>query len=83
MKTGSKTLRTQGKMAWKTVVPGFKKNSVEGSTPGESAVCPLNRNKGGRHSCHVTVELLGFFPLCFPLYYFLQIAPTDRYSNDL
>lgn len=38
VKTGSKTLRTQGKTAWKMVVPGSKQNSVEGSAPGECCV---------------------------------------------
>lgn len=38
MKTGSKTLRTQGKMPWKMVIPGSKENSVEGSAPGECCV---------------------------------------------
>lgn len=38
MKTSSKTLRTQGKMPWKMIVPGSKQNSVEGSAPGECCV---------------------------------------------
>lgn len=33
------------KMAWEIIVPGFKKTSVEGSTPGESAVCLLKWKK--------------------------------------
>lgn len=38
VKTGSKTLRTQGKMPWKMVIPGSNENSVEGSSPGECCV---------------------------------------------
>lgn len=64
-------------MAWKILVPGFKKNSVEGSTPGESAVGLLNRNKSGRNDCYVTVELLGFFPLCLPLFLLLSADGTE------
>lgn len=75
MNTSSKTLRTQGKMAWKMVVPGSKQNSVEGSAPGE---CCAPRGEG--MVCHVALELLGFFPLCPPVYFFM--APKDRYSND-
>lgn len=33
------------KMAWEITVPGFKQTSVEGSAPGESAVCLLKWKK--------------------------------------
>lgn len=81
-------------MAWKIVIPGFKKkkkknkSSVEGSTPGEAAVRLSHRNEGKEllpRAFGVLSHLSSPFPPPPLLIFnsFLQIAPKDRYSNDV
>lgn len=67
-----KNSEDSGKNALENDSSWLKANSVEGSAPGECCV--------PRGEEMVALELLGFFPLCPPVYFF--IALKDRYSND-